>query len=38
MGKGIEPDEVESFDEDAAKRSGYGLAEATGLIRLLSVS
>ena len=38
MGKGIVQDRVERFDEDAAKRGGYGLVEATGLIRLLSVS
>ncbi|MBN1235645.1 MAG: cofactor-independent phosphoglycerate mutase [Methanotrichaceae archaeon] len=38
MGKGIEPDGVERFDEDAAKQGAYGLVEATGLIRILSVS
>ena len=35
MGKGIEPDRVESFDEDAAKRGGYGLVEATKLVRMM---
>ena len=37
MGKGIEADEVERFDEDAAKRGGYGLVEATELIRTLTI-
>lgn len=32
MGKGILPDDVESFDEEAAKRGGYGVVEATDLI------
>ncbi len=32
MGKGIKPDSVQSFDEEAAKRGGYGVVEATGLI------
>ncbi len=32
MGKGIKPDSVQSFDEDAAKQGGYGVVEATGLI------
>jgi 2,3-bisphosphoglycerate-independent phosphoglycerate mutase len=34
-GNGIVPDEVESFDEDAAKRGGYGLVEATELVGML---
>ena len=34
-GKGIEPDDVESFDEDAAKRGGYGLVEATKLVGMM---
>jgi 2,3-bisphosphoglycerate-independent phosphoglycerate mutase len=37
-GTGIKPDGVERFDEQAAKQGGYGRVEATGLIRLLSVS
>jgi 2,3-bisphosphoglycerate-independent phosphoglycerate mutase len=32
MGKGIKPDSVQSFDEEAAKQGGYGVVEATGLI------
>ena len=35
MGKGIKPDDVESFDEDAAKRGGYGLVEATKLVGMM---
>ena len=35
MGKGIEADEVERFDEDAAKRGGYGLVEATKLVGMM---
>jgi 2,3-bisphosphoglycerate-independent phosphoglycerate mutase len=35
MGKGIEPDEVESFDEESAKNGGYGMVEATRLIEML---
>jgi 2,3-bisphosphoglycerate-independent phosphoglycerate mutase len=38
MGTGIVPDVVERFDEQAAKQGGYVWVEATGLIRLLSVS
>ncbi len=34
-GAGVAPDEVESFDEDAAKRGGYGLVEATELVGML---
>jgi len=34
-GKGIEPDGVESFDEQAAKRGGYGLVEATKLVGIM---
>jgi len=34
-GKGIEPDEVERFDEQAAKRGGYGLVEATELVGMM---
>jgi 2,3-bisphosphoglycerate-independent phosphoglycerate mutase len=36
MGDGIEPDDVERFDEQSAKRGGYGLLEATGLIRMMA--
>ena len=36
MGKGIEPDDVESFDEQAAKQGGYGLVEATELVGMMS--
>ena len=35
MGNGIEPDDVERFDEQSAKRGGYGLVEATGLVRMM---
>lgn len=34
-GNGIVPDGVESFDEDAAKRGGYGLMEATKLVEMM---
>jgi 2,3-bisphosphoglycerate-independent phosphoglycerate mutase len=36
MGKGIKPDSVESFDEDAAKRGGYGVVEAMGLLEMMT--
>ena len=36
MGNGIEPDGVERFDEQSAKRGGYGLVEATGLVRMMT--
>ena len=32
LGKGIKPDFVESFDEEAAKQGGYGVVEATELV------
>jgi 2,3-bisphosphoglycerate-independent phosphoglycerate mutase len=35
MGTGIEQDEVERFDEDAAKRGAYGLVEATKLVGMM---
>ncbi len=35
MGNGIEPDDVERFDEQSAKLGGYGLVEATGLVRMM---
>ncbi len=35
MGKGIEPDDVEKFDEEEAKRGGYGTVEATRLMEVL---
>ncbi len=35
MGKRIKPDSVRSFDEEAAKRGGYGVVEATGLVKML---
>ncbi len=34
-GTGIVPDSVESFDEAAAKRGGYGLVEAKALVDLM---
>jgi len=34
-GTGIEQDGVESFDEDVAKRGGYGLVEATDLVGMM---
>ncbi|MCX6672885.1 MAG: cofactor-independent phosphoglycerate mutase [Methanothrix sp.] len=34
-GKGIEPDEVESFDEAAAQQGGYGQVEATKLVGMM---
>jgi 2,3-bisphosphoglycerate-independent phosphoglycerate mutase len=35
MGKGIEPDGVEGFDEAAAKLGGYGQVEATQLVDMM---
>jgi 2,3-bisphosphoglycerate-independent phosphoglycerate mutase len=35
MGKGIEPDGVERFDEAAAKAGGYGRVEATELVSMM---
>lgn len=35
MGKGIKPDAVQSFDEEAAKRGGYGVVEAMELAEML---
>lgn len=35
-GKGIVPDGVERFDEDAAKRGAYGLVEATKLVGMMN--
>jgi 2,3-bisphosphoglycerate-independent phosphoglycerate mutase len=35
VGKGIVPDEVERFDEQAAKQGGYGLVEATELVGMM---
>ncbi|MGA9098803.1 MAG: cofactor-independent phosphoglycerate mutase [Methanotrichaceae archaeon] len=35
MGKGIKPDGVQSFDEETAKRGGFGLIEATELIETM---
>jgi 2,3-bisphosphoglycerate-independent phosphoglycerate mutase len=34
-GKGIEVDEVERFNEQAAKRGGYGLVEARKLVEIM---
>ncbi|MCK9439807.1 MAG: hypothetical protein M0Q13_00070 [Methanothrix sp.] len=34
-GAGVEPDGVESFDEQAAQRGGYGLVEATKLVGMM---
>jgi 2,3-bisphosphoglycerate-independent phosphoglycerate mutase len=36
MGKGIKPDSVRSFDEEAAKRGGYGVVEAIELVEMMS--
>jgi len=36
MGKGIEPDGVEQFDEAAAKLGGYGLVKATQLLDMMN--
>ncbi|VVB71343.1 2,3-bisphosphoglycerate-independent phosphoglycerate mutase 1 [uncultured archaeon] len=36
MGKGIMPDGVERFDEEEAKRGGYGLVEATKLVGMMT--
>jgi 2,3-bisphosphoglycerate-independent phosphoglycerate mutase len=36
MGTGIKPDSVESFDEEAAKRGGYGVVEAMGLLEMMT--
>ena len=38
MGKGIVPDSVERFDEESAKRGGYGLVEATELVEMMAKS
>ena len=38
MGKGIMPDAVERFDEESAKRGGYGLVEATELVGMMMES
>lgn len=35
-GSGVMPDEVQTFDEDAAKRGGYGLVEATKLVEMIA--
>jgi 2,3-bisphosphoglycerate-independent phosphoglycerate mutase len=35
MGRGILPDDAQSFDEDAAKRGGYGTMEATELVGMM---
>jgi len=35
MGKGIDPDDVERFDEEEAKRGGYGLVEGHMLMQKL---
>jgi 2,3-bisphosphoglycerate-independent phosphoglycerate mutase len=35
MGKGIVPDGVERFDEDEAKKGGYGLVGATKLVGMM---
>lgn len=36
MGKEIEPDGVDRFDEQSAKQGGYGRVDATSLIRMLA--
>ncbi len=36
MGKGIEPDDVQRFDEEAARRGGYGLVDATQLVGMMT--
>jgi len=38
MGKGIEQDDVQRFDEEVAKRGGYGLVEATRLVGMMTRS
>lgn len=35
MGKGILRDDVQSFDEEATKRGGYGTVKATGLVGMM---
>jgi 2,3-bisphosphoglycerate-independent phosphoglycerate mutase len=35
MGKGIEPDGAERFDEEEAKKGGFGVVEATKLMSML---
>jgi len=36
MGKDIEPDGVDRFDEQSVKKGGYGKVDATSLIRMLA--
>jgi 2,3-bisphosphoglycerate-independent phosphoglycerate mutase len=36
MGDGIEPDNVQTFDEQSAKRGGYGLVSATALVGMMA--
>jgi 2,3-bisphosphoglycerate-independent phosphoglycerate mutase len=36
MGSGIVPDDVEKFDEDSAKKGGYGLTDAANLMRMMT--
>ena len=36
MGKGIEPDDVDRFNEQSAKKGGYGRVDATDLIGMLA--
>jgi len=36
MGRGIEPDGLDRFDEQSAKQGGYGRVDATALVRMLA--
>jgi 2,3-bisphosphoglycerate-independent phosphoglycerate mutase len=36
MGKGIEPDNVQAFDEQSAKLGGYGEVSATALVGMMA--
>lgn len=36
MGKGIEPDDVDCYDEQSAKKGGYGRVDATDLMGMLA--
>jgi 2,3-bisphosphoglycerate-independent phosphoglycerate mutase len=34
-GKGIEPDGVRRFSEEAARKGGFGLVDATELVKMM---
>ena len=36
MGRGIEPDGLDRFDEQSAEQGGYGRVDATALVRMLA--